>query len=605
MDGIQFIFVHRSIRVILCQCDLLLSSGVIIAQHWYCVSPAGLSLSWSKDTAMPLMTHNSKTSSTSEVCTSSDRTILNASDYDDERHVDHLDLEKADKSRDSSLHDASRSISASKDATRDGRTVVSFTANDPEHPHNLSRATKLYIVMVGIILVLNSTMGSSLPSGSAEQTRQYFHVQGDEKLVLLNSIYLVGYVLGPLIFSPLSESFGRKVVLVGTFTVFTLFMLGCALAPTYAGLIVFRLLVGIGASTPISVVGGLYADIYSDPQARGMAITVFMVATTWGPIAGPVASGYLAVYSWRWTYWFGLIFAGASWPFLLFMPETYAPTILRRRAKKLRKEHQSLDFVAPAELEKQDMRELVVVVLTRPLRMLFGEAIVLTTSEQGLTFLPIGVGAMFAGFIYLWWNSYLDRAKNRPQPASWTRQEEYRRLPLACLGGPLFVVALFWLGWTARPSIHWIVPTLSAVPFGLAFLLIFMGELNYIVDAYEEYAASAFGAASCSRSVFGVVLPFAAEPMYTTLGVGWACSLLAFISLAMCVTPFVFIKYGDRIRASSKFCRELKEKKESVAIAAAAAAAAEASDKSSVQAHAVHHDRTNVRPVSDDVEKGV
>lgn len=66
-----------------------------------------------------------------------------------------------------------------------------------------------------------------------------------------------------------------------------------------------------------------------------------------------------------------------------------------------------------------------------------------------------------------------------------------------------------------RPSIHWIVPTLSALPFGIGFLLIFMGELNYLVDAYEIYAASAMGAASCARSIFGVILPFAARPMYT------------------------------------------------------------------------------------------
>lgn len=191
-----------------------------------------------------------------------------------------------------------------------------------------------------------------------------------------------------------------------------------------------------------------------------------------------------------------------------------------------------------------------------------------SAGEEGLTFLPIGVGAMFAGAIYLSWNGYLEKAKAQTPPAPWTMQEEYRRLPLACLGGPLFVVALFWLGWTARASIHWIVPTLSALPFGLGFLLIFMGELNYLVDAYDEFAASAMGAASCSRSLFGVVLPFAAKPMYRNLGVGWACSLLGFLSLAMCVTPFVFIRYGDRIRASSKFCRELAAKKERIEAAA-------------------------------------
>lgn len=182
--------------------------------------------------------------------------------------------------------------------------------------------------------------------------------------------------------------------------------------------------------------------------------------------------------------------------------------------------------------------------------------------EEGLAFLPIGIGALVAGGVYLLWDAYLDRSQARTPPPAWTKIEEYVRLPLACVGGPLFVISLFWLGWTARADIHRIVPTLSAFPFGIGFLLIFMGELNYLVDAYEVFAASALGAAACCRSIFAVVLPFAAKPMYTQLGVAWACSLLGFLSLLMSLIPFVLIKYGDRIRANSKFCQELKLQKE-------------------------------------------
>lgn len=182
--------------------------------------------------------------------------------------------------------------------------------------------------------------------------------------------------------------------------------------------------------------------------------------------------------------------------------------------------------------------------------------------EEGLAFIPIGIGAGIAGGVYLLWDSFLERNMAKSPPPAWTQIEEYVRLPLACAGGPLFVISLFWLGWSARPDIHWIVPTLSALPFGIGFLFIFMGELNYIVDAYEVFAASATGAAACSRSIFGVVLPFAAKPLYNTLGIAWACSLLGFLSLLMCFIPFVFIKYGDRIRANSKFCQELKKQKE-------------------------------------------
>lgn len=126
----------------------------------------------------------------------------------------------------------------------------------------------------------------------------------------------------------------------------------------------------------------------------------------------------------------------------------------------------------------------------------------------------------------------------------------------------MFVISLFWLGWTASPEIHWVVPMLSGVLFGIGFMLIFMAMLNYLSDAYETFSASAQSAASCCRSLFGAALPIAAGPMFSTLGVNWACSLLAFLSLAMTIVPFAFIKFGNKIRANSKFCQHLRLMKE-------------------------------------------
>jgi len=480
-----------------------------------------------------------------------------------------------------------------RQSTSDGKELVSFSHNDPDNPFHWSSKKKNFVVFVGVMLVMNSTIGSSIASGTPVEISNYFHNYNQEQLVLPTSIYLVGYVLGPLLFGPLSESFGRRWVLIATFALFTVFTMACALAPTFAAYIVFRFIVGIGASSPISVVGGVYADVYSDPVTRGRALTIFMTATTWGPLIGPIVSGFAGQsLGWRWTYWIALIFAGACWPILIAMPETYGPIILKRRAERLRKKEDNPNIVAPIELEKTDIKALMTTVLTRPLRMICYEAIVLSTclylayayaifyiffeafpiifidtygfnyGEEGLTFLPVGIGAILACAIYLYWDHYLQKAKERNEP--WSQKEEYRRLPLACLGGPLFVISLFWIGWTARPDIHWIVPVLAALPFGMGFLLLFMALLNYLVDAYEIFAASATAASSSSRSLFGALLPFAAKPMYDTLGVPWACSLLGFLSLIMCAIPFVFIRYGDRIREKSKFCQELKAKKEEI-----------------------------------------
>lgn len=74
-----------------------------------------------------------------------------------------------------------------------------------------------------------------------------------------------------------------------------------------------------------------------------------------------------------------------------------------------------------------------------------------TPGEQGLAFLPIGVGALISAMFYLTWDWYLTRAQKLGKP--WSRNEEMVRLPLACIAGPFFVISSFWLGWTAKEDV--------------------------------------------------------------------------------------------------------------------------------------------------------
>jgi multidrug resistance protein len=293
-----------------------------------------------------------------------------------------LDLEAADHSHDISGRTSptlTGDDAGSGDTDNDdspSKNVLHFSHNDPTNPYCFSTLRKTVIVLTGMLIVVNSAMGSSVASGITSEMTDYFGITSKSQLVLPTSIYIVGYVLGPLVFSPLSETFGRKIVMISTFVVYTAFTLGCALAPTWAGLIVMRLLAGIGASTPNSVVGGIYADIFSTPRERGRVIALYMAFTTWGPLIGPIASGFLiGVVSWRWAYWLMLILAGVTWPPLLLMPETYGPVVLKKKAQAMRKQGQTI--LAPIELDPPDVYQMVVVILTRPVRMFLFESIVL------------------------------------------------------------------------------------------------------------------------------------------------------------------------------------------------------------------------------------
>lgn len=76
---------------------------------------------------------------------------------------------------------------------------------------------------------------------------------------------------------------------------------------------------------------------------------------------------------------------------------------------------------------------------------------------------------------------------------------------------------------------------------------------TYLVDSFTTYAASAIAASTVLRSLLGAILPLAGRPLFHALGLGWGCTLLAFICFAMCPIPVVFYRYGERIRTSKRF----------------------------------------------------
>ncbi|KAF4460933.1 Polyamine transporter 3 [Fusarium albosuccineum] len=479
----------------------------------------------------------------------------------------------------------------SRTRSRTNEVLVNWELDDPENPYNWPKSKKNLVLFYTAVLVINSTMGSALPSLAIPDIVKYFGITSEAQRVLPISVYLIGYVFGPIIWGPLSEHYGRRDLSFVTFGLFTIFTMACALAPTWPALLIFRFFCGAFASSPIAIVAGILADVYNEPRTRGRAFAIFMVCTTGGPILSPIISGYAGPnIGWRWVFWIGLIVAGVTLALIALLPETYGPILLSRRARKLRKEDPASRAIAPRDLETTDLRQLLTVVLTRPIRMLIFEPIVTTTCAYlslvytifymsfqafpiifqdvyglspgitGLAYLPIFGGAALTLPIFWAWDGALARATARDAP--WVKREEYRRLPLACLGGPLFVISLFWLGWSARDSVSFIAPMLAGIPFGMGFMLIFMAMLNYLTDAYEIFAASANAAASTCRSLFAVVLPLATTAMFRRLNISGACSLLGGLSALMCIIPFVFIWKGPSIRARSRFCIALRERKE-------------------------------------------
>ncbi|KAH7380074.1 major facilitator superfamily domain-containing protein [Pyrenochaeta sp. MPI-SDFR-AT-0127] len=448
---------------------------------------------------------------------------------------------------------------------------------DPRHPFNLPAYRKKLILLTGLIAAFNSTLGSSLPSGATTSLSSYFGLPASSiSLVLLNSLYIIGFAVSPLIFAPLSEVIGRRPVLIGSYTCYVLFTLGSALAPSFNALLVFRLFAGFSAAVPNTVVGGLFVDIYDGPKASGNAVAWFIFIAVQGTLVGPLASGLISVnMDWRWTFWIGLVIAGIGLPLVWMLPETYAPVLLKNTLE-------GNNTLRLTELGVRGHLKNAGSILKRPVLMMVREPLLLFTSLYlalvysmlylifqaypvvyggiyslsqdmiGLAYIPIMAGVTGGFLLFYIFGSLYARAVNEGR--SWAKVEEYRRLPLACLGGPCITIALLVWSFTASPNIHPAIPmAISGALFGMGYLLTFLAMLVYLSDIYKRYAASAQAAASTTRSIAAIILPFAAPGMYHKLGVKSAGIILAVASGLMAAVPVIFLIFRRKFRATSVF----------------------------------------------------
>jgi multidrug resistance protein len=388
------------------------------------------------------------------------------------------------------------------------------------------------------------------------------------------SVFLLGFAVGPLFLAPASELWGRRIIYNVSNIFFVLCTVGCALAPTLNFLIGFRFLSGVFGAAPLTLGGGTISDVIP-AKNRGVAMALFAMGPLLGPVVGPVAGGFLAeAEGWRWVFWVLTICAGVvTIVTFIFLRETYAPKILADKAARLRKEtgnpklRSKLASPLPA-------REVFIRAMSRPFKMLFTSPIVLfmslhmalaygylyllfttfptvfegqygfSAATVGLAYLGIGCGSLFGLLII---GLVSDRILASLSAKTGVMKPEYRLPPMAW-GSPLIPMGLFWYGWSADKNVHWIVPIIGTSLVGMGLLATFMPVNTYMVDAFQKYAASALAATTVLRSVFGACLPLAGPKMYDSLGLGWGNSLLGFVALLFLPVPFIFQKYGERLR---------------------------------------------------------
>jgi DHA1 family multidrug resistance protein-like MFS transporter len=132
------------------------------------------------------------------------------------------------------------------------------------------------------------------------------------------------------------------------------------------------------------------------------------------------------------------------------------------------------------------------------------------------------------------------------------RQQEHRLVP-AIFGSFLIPVGLFIFGWTARASIHWVVPLVGVVIFVVGTFLILQSIFVYLPLSYPKYAASLFAGNDLTRSSMACGSILFARPLFLNVGIAEGVTLLAGLSILGIIGTVAIYRYGANLRARSKF----------------------------------------------------
>lgn len=265
--------------------------------------------------------------------------------------------------------------------TEEDPYVVTWVHRDAGNPMNWNKSLRWMIILITSATYFGTTFCASVYSGTIPQLVEQFDISVTLATAGM-SLFVLGLALGPLFWGPLSETHGRQFVFCVSFMVFTVFLLGCTARSSIATLSALRFLAGLFGSSPIANAGGFIADVFPANE-RSLPLSILSLAPSLGAPIGPLVGGLLGEEEgWIWVMILMAIFGGALWLLgMVFVPETYAPVLLRRRAKILSTITGKV-YKSKLDIEKAETSVVSTVktALCRPWQLLLNEPIVLSLS---------------------------------------------------------------------------------------------------------------------------------------------------------------------------------------------------------------------------------
>jgi multidrug resistance protein len=197
--------------------------------------------------------------------------------------------------------------------------LVTWTGpDDPFNPKNWKMSRKWAATFVVSAFTFISPVSSSMVAPAMKVMSQDLAITTQLESAMVLSIFVLAYAVGPLFLGPLSEVYGRVIILQLSNMWYLVWNLACGFAQTGPQMMVFRFMAGLGGSAPLAIGGAVLGDCFTAEQ-RGKAISIYTLAPLLGPAVGPIAGGFISQSTtWRWVFWATTILDGVIQVFGFF-----------------------------------------------------------------------------------------------------------------------------------------------------------------------------------------------------------------------------------------------------------------------------------------------
>ncbi|KAJ6621478.1 major facilitator superfamily domain-containing protein [Mycena sp. CBHHK59/15] len=464
--------------------------------------------------------------------------------------------------------------------------LVDWEDDDPDNPRNWSFKKRAFVALCISLLTFSVYIGSAIYTSSIPGLMEEFHVSLTMATLGL-TLYVLGYGIGPMFLTPLQELplLGRNPVYMATLFLFVIFQIPLITASNMNTVLAMRFMTGLFGSPALATGGASMGDIYPDSQFP-YVLGIWALGAVAGPITGPVIGGFAAqAKSWRWPMMELVWISAFALVFLcVLLPETHGPTILLRRAKRLRAltgnpelktvtERSEVDetvgqivyaaLVLPFVLAKEPVLVFANVYLgfVYAIFYLWFEAFPLVFTDiyhfnegiSGLPFLGFLVSGTITYTVYCLYQMYHIAPRYARAAAANKEMPPEIKLEIGLMASIFIPTSVLIFGFASKASIHWIVPIIGAALYLPGIYLVFQSILTYITAAYPAYGAPVLAANDLFRSSIASVFPLFGRALFTNLGLGPGSALLAGLSFFLMAVYWLLLRYAHVLRQRSKY----------------------------------------------------